>query len=98
MLKYGCCYDFKTSLLIYAKCGQEEKRATLETRTGNRYQARSNFDVTSFRHHLISSSFSSSRSNCDIISFRSDMGTNGWTNGRTNQPTNGPTDQRTKIV
>jgi hypothetical protein len=28
----------------------------MKTRTGNRYQARSNFDVTSFRHQLISSS------------------------------------------
>jgi hypothetical protein len=27
------------------------------------------------------------RSNCDVISFRSDMGTDGPTNARTNQPT-----------
>jgi hypothetical protein len=46
------------------------------TRTGNRYQAWSNFDITSFRHQPISSSFSSSQSNCDVISFRSDMRTN----------------------
>jgi hypothetical protein len=59
-----------------------------ETRTGNRYQARSNFDVTSFQHQLISSSFSSSRSNRDVTSFRSDM----ETNGQTDQPTDGPMD------
>jgi hypothetical protein len=51
--------------------------ASSKTRTGNRYQAQSNFDVTSFRHHLISSSFSSPRSNRDVTSFRSDMGTDG---------------------
>jgi hypothetical protein len=59
-----------------------------ETRTGNRYQARSNFDVTSFRHQLISSSFSSSRSNRDVTSFQSDMGTNQRTDQRTNGRTN----------
>jgi hypothetical protein len=35
------------------------------------------------------------QSNCDVTSFRSDMGTDGPTNGRTNQqadqPTGGPT-------
>jgi hypothetical protein len=31
--------------------------------------------------------------NCDIISFRSDMGTDGRTDGRTDGQTNGPTDQ-----
>jgi hypothetical protein len=62
-----------------------------KTRMGNRYQVRSNFDVTSFRHQLISSSFSSSRSNHDATSFRSDMGTNQRTNQRTGQPTDQPT-------
>jgi hypothetical protein len=76
-----------------------EKPITNQTRKGNRYQVRNNFDVTSFRHQLISSSFSSSRSNCDVISFGSDMGTNGPMDQQTNKPTdqrtNGPTDQQT---
>jgi hypothetical protein len=43
------------------------------------------------RHNQFSSSFSSSRSNCNVISFRSDMGTDGRTNGPTDRPTDGPT-------
>jgi hypothetical protein len=60
------------------------------TRTSNGYQAQSNFDVTSFRHQLISSSFSSSRSNCNITSFPRNfiVGTDGTTNQPTNRPTN----------
>jgi hypothetical protein len=46
--------------------------------TGNRYQARSNFDVTSFQHHPMSSSFS-------LQNFI--VGTNQPTNRRTDQPT-----------
>jgi hypothetical protein len=56
-------------------------------------------DVISFRRNQFSSSSSSSRSNRDVTSFQSDMGTYGPTNQRTNEPTdqrtNGPTDQRT---
>jgi hypothetical protein len=66
----------------------KKKLTCSKTRTGNRYQARSNFDVTSFWHP---SSFSSSRSNRNVTSFRSDMGTD----QRTDKPTDGPTDQRT---
>jgi hypothetical protein len=76
----------------------------IKTRTGNCHQAQSNFYVTSFRHQLISTSIFSSRSNRDVTSFRSDMGTNqrtdqqtnGWTNRDqpTDGRTNGPTDQR----
>jgi hypothetical protein len=52
---------------------KKQERATINRRNRN-------FDVTSFRHQLISSSFSSSRSNRDVTSFRSDMGTNRRTN------------------
>jgi hypothetical protein len=62
---------------------------------GNRYQARSNFDITSFQHQLISFFFSSSQSNRDITSFPRNfiVGTVfeviwGTTNRRTNKPTN----------
>jgi hypothetical protein len=71
----------------YSQVIKNHKKQNKQTRTGNRYQERRNFDITSFRHQLISSSFSSSRSNRNITSFRSDMGTDG--------PTEGPTNQRT---
>jgi hypothetical protein len=67
------------------------KASKRKTRTGDRYQERSNFDVTSFRHQLISSSFSFSRNNCDVTSFPcnfivgTDQQNNGPTDGRTNQ-------------
>jgi hypothetical protein len=64
------------------------------TRTGNRYQAQSNFDVSSFRHQLISSSFFSSRSNRDVTSFPRKQISHNFivgTYGRTNEPTDGPT-------
>jgi hypothetical protein len=70
----------------------------IKTRTGNRYQARSNFDVTSFRHQLISSSFSFSRSKSRRNQFSKwygDQPTDQRTNGPTDKRTNGPTDQRT---
>jgi hypothetical protein len=70
--------------------GQQSK----QTRTGNRYQARSNFDITSFRYQLISSSFSSSRSNRDVTSFpRKQISQNFivGTYGRTDRPTDRPT-------
>ena len=38
------------------------------------------------------------QTNCDVTSFRSDMGTDGPTNGWTNQLTNQPTNQPTNIV
>ena len=50
-----------------------------KTRTGNRYQVQSNFDVTSFLHHPMSSSFSSLQ---NFI-----VGTDGPTNGRTDGTT-----------
>jgi len=68
---------------------------------GNRYQAQSNFDITSFRHQLISSSFSSSRSNCDVTSFpRKQISQNFimGTDRPTDQRTNGLTDQPTNLV
>jgi hypothetical protein len=74
------------------KRGKNKKEEeTNKTRTGNRYQARSNIDVTSFRHQLISSSFSSSRSDRDVTSFPREqisqnfiVGTDQRNNGRTN--------------
>jgi hypothetical protein len=82
-----CCITNQKMSLFKKVFFLFKKTISVKTRTGNRYQAQSNFDVTSFRHQLISSSFSSSRSNRDVISFRSDIGTNQRTNG----PTNGPT-------
>jgi hypothetical protein len=46
-------------------------------------------------NNQFSSSSSSSRSNCDVTSFRSDMGTYGRTDGPTDRPTDGPTDRPT---
>jgi hypothetical protein len=89
VIKGGTFYEFFLEKKV-PKGGLVGWEAFQETRTGNRYQAQSNFDVTSFRHQLISSSFSSSRSNRDVTSFPQNfiVGTNGRTDGRTNGPTN----------
>jgi hypothetical protein len=85
LLFMAICFNLK--ICWWPHCILRVYSFNLENKKGNHYQARGNFDVTSFQHHLISSSFSSSWSNRDVTSFRSDMGTNGRTDG----PTNGPT-------
>jgi hypothetical protein len=60
---------------------------SLKTRMGNRYQARS---------EVISSSFSSSQSNCDVTSFPRKQFLQNFIVG-TDQPTNRPTNQHSLL-
>jgi hypothetical protein len=74
-------FEFETMRILFSANFDNE------TRTGNRYQARS---------EAISSSFSSSRSNRDVTSFPRNFIV-GPTNGRTNGRTDGPMDQHSLV-